>query len=47
MDLESELGVTLFDRQQRRMELTQAGVLFQRRATTILQLLDQTDPPGQ
>lgn len=43
MDLESELGVTLFDRQQRRMELTQAGVLFQRRATTILQLLDQTE----
>ena len=39
MDLESELGVTLFDRQQRRMELTQAGVLFQRRATTILQFV--------
>lgn len=42
MDLEEELGVTLFDRRQRRMELTQAGILFQRRATTLLQLLDQT-----
>lgn len=42
MDLEKELGVTLFDRRQRRMELTQAGVVFQRRATTLLQLLDQT-----
>lgn len=42
MDLEKELGVTLFNRQQRRMELTQAGILFQRRATTLLQLLDQT-----
>ena len=42
MDLEKELGITLFDRTQRKMELTQAGVLFQRRATTLLQLIDQT-----
>ena len=43
MDLEHELNTTLFDRNQRRMQLTRAGVLFQRRATTILQLLDQTE----
>ncbi|WP_267201425.1 LysR family transcriptional regulator [Limosilactobacillus kribbianus] len=43
MDLEHELNATLFDRNQRRMQLTRAGVLFQRRATTILQLLDQTE----
>ncbi len=41
MDLEKELNVTLFDRNQRRMQLTKSGVLFQRRATTILQLLNE------
>ena len=42
MDLEHELDVPLFDRSQRRLQLTKAGVLFQQRATTMLQLLDQT-----
>ncbi|WP_418525080.1 LysR family transcriptional regulator [Limosilactobacillus vaginalis] len=42
IDLEKELGVTLFDRKQRRMALTSEGVLFQQRASTILSLLDQT-----
>lgn len=43
MDLERELDVTLFDRNQRRMQLTKAGVTFQRRATTLLQLLKQAE----
>lgn len=42
IDLEKELGVTLFDRKQRRIALTSEGVLFQQRASTILSLLDQT-----
>ena len=42
IDLEKELGVTLFDRKQRRMALTSEGVLFQQRASTILSLLDQS-----
>ena len=42
IDIEKELGVTLFDRKQRRMALTSEGVLFQQRASTILSLLDQT-----
>lgn len=41
MELEKELDATLFDRNQRRMQLTTAGVMFQRRAATMLQLLDQ------
>lgn len=42
MELEKELDTTLFDRDQRRLQLTEAGVLFQQRATTLLQLIDQT-----
>lgn len=42
IDLEKELGVTLFDRKQRRMALTSEGVLFQQCASTILSLVDQT-----
>lgn len=41
MDLEQELDVTLFDRTNRRLELTKAGILFQQRATTLLQIMDQ------
>lgn len=43
MDLEKELGVTLFDRGKREMKLNNAGALFQERATTLLTLLDQTE----
>lgn len=42
MELEKELDTALFDRDQRHLQLTEAGVLFQQRATTLLQLIDQT-----
>ena len=42
MELEKELDTTLFDRDQRHLQLTEAGVLFQQRATTLLQMIDQT-----
>lgn len=42
MDLEEELGTTLFDRNNRRLTLTAEGILFRQRATSILNLLDQT-----
>lgn len=42
MELEKELDTTLFDRNQRHLQLTEAGVLFQQRATNLLQLIDQT-----
>ncbi|MBB1062712.1 LysR family transcriptional regulator [Limosilactobacillus fastidiosus] len=42
IELEKELGVTLFDRQQRQMALTNEGALFQQRASTILSLVNQT-----
>ena len=41
MDLETELDIKLFNRENRRLQLTKAGILFQQRATTMLQLLDQ------
>lgn len=41
-ELESELGVTLFERGSRKIELTQAGRLFYARATSILELIDVT-----
>lgn len=43
MDLETELNIKLFNRENRRLQLTKAGILFQQRATTMLQLLDQTE----
>jgi DNA-binding transcriptional LysR family regulator len=42
MELEKELGVTLFDRTNRHLQLTKAGIMFQQRATTFVQLLEQT-----
>lgn len=42
IDLEKELGVTLFDRKQRQMTLTTEGILFQQLASTILSLIDHT-----
>ena len=42
MDLETELDIKLFNREKRRLQLTKAGILFQQRATTMLQLLNQT-----
>lgn len=43
VDLEDELGIKLFDRSNRRLDLTHAGVLFQERARMILNLIDQTE----
>ncbi|MGM9892041.1 LysR family transcriptional regulator [Limosilactobacillus sp.] len=42
MDLESELGVTLFERGHRRIKLTQEGSYLYARAQEILMLTDQT-----
>lgn len=39
-DLEVELGITLFERGPRKIELTQAGRLFYSRAVSILDLID-------
>lgn len=39
-DLETELGVVLFERGSRKIELTQAGRIFYARATSILELMD-------
>lgn len=41
-ELELELGVTLFERGSRKIELTQAGSIFYARATSILELTDIT-----
>ncbi len=42
MDLEKELSVPLFDRQQHHLQLTKQGALFQQKAILLLSLLDQT-----
>ncbi|MFC5468992.1 LysR family transcriptional regulator [Cohnella suwonensis] len=41
--LEDELGVTLFERNGRRMLLTQAGELLRSRATSIIHLVSETE----
>ena len=41
MQLEQELGVTLFHRSQYRVILTEDGMLLRRRAQEIIELADQ------
>lgn len=41
-DLEEELGTVLLERGNRKISLTDAGVLFQQRATELVTLLDKT-----
>ena len=41
-NLEEELGVLLFSRSRQRMELTEAGILFYRRASESLRILDDS-----
>ena len=42
MDLESELGVKLFERGKRKITLTEAGVYLRQRAREIVDLSDKT-----
>ena len=42
MDLEKELGKTLFIRGSRRITLTEQGTLLQKRASEILELVEKT-----
>ncbi|MFW8618740.1 LysR family transcriptional regulator [Enterococcus innesii] len=42
MDLEKELGVTLFTRGNRKITLTEDGLLFRKRAEEIVELLEKT-----
>lgn len=42
MDLEQELGTTLFTRGKRRLALTDSGILFQQRAREIVPLMEKT-----
>lgn len=43
MDLENEIGATLFVRGKRRITLTDSGILFQQRMKEIVSLLDKTE----
>lgn len=43
MDLESELGKTLFNREHRRISLTEEGMLLRKRAEEIINLVDKTE----
>lgn len=40
--LEEELGVTLFNRTSRNLELTDAGILFQNKSSQLLELYKST-----
>ena len=42
MELEKELGVTLFTRGNRKITLTEDGLLFRKRAEEIVELLEKT-----
>lgn len=43
MDLETELGKTLFNREHRRISLTDEGMLLRKRAEEIVELVDKTE----
>lgn len=43
MDLEEELGTSLFTRGKRQITLTDSGLLFQQRAKEIVSLLEKTE----
>ena len=43
MDLEAELGKTLFKREHRRISLTEEGMLLRKRAEEIIDLVDKTE----
>ena len=42
-DLEEELGVTLFIRGKRRIELTEEGLILRKRASEMMQLVELTE----
>lgn len=42
-EMEEHLGVKLFERGKRQMMLTEAGLMFEKRAKEILELIDQTE----
>ncbi len=43
MDLEAELGKTLFNREHRKISLTEEGILLRKRAEEIIDLVDRTE----
>ena len=42
LDMEATLGIKLFNRGQRQMSLTEAGLIFEKKAKEILALIEQT-----